>query len=454
MIVMKFGGTSVADAERIRAVTKIVRGRLDRQPLVVVSALAGVTDLLEESVAAARRGDLVAIDPILADLERRHRWAIAGSVEDSGRRHSLTLELDGRFEDLRELLRSIRILGEATPRAADAILSYGEELSVKIVCAAMADRGLDVVPVDSREVIRTDASFGAATPDPVAVRRACDQVLRSVMAEGRVPVIGGFVGSTESGETTTLGRGGSDTSAAVIGQALEAEEIQIWTDVDGLMSADPGLVPAARTLDRIGFAEAAELAFFGARVLHPSTIAPAVASDIPVRVLNSFRPEGAGTVIVGDASEPGRSEPVAVASRDGVCLVRVRSPSMALQPGLLARLFESFRSAALQPDLVVASEASVAMVAPDDFEPARIRALAEDAGCELSIRKDRSVICVVGAVLAERDEIRSKVVAELANWQPDLLALGASRSGITAALDRDSLALALRRLHRVFVEEG
>ncbi|MCP4012993.1 MAG: aspartate kinase, partial [Phycisphaeraceae bacterium] len=392
-------------------------------------------------------------DPILANLERRHRWAIAGSVEDSGRRHALTLELDGRFEDLRQLLRSIRILREATPRAADAILSYGEDLSVKIVCAAMADRGLDVVSVDPRDVIRTDANFGAATPDPVAVGRACERVLGSLLSAARVPVLGGFVGSTESGETTTLGRGGSDMSAAVIGQALAAEEIQIWTDVDGLMSADPGLVPAARTLERVGFAEAAELAHFGARVLHPSTIAPAVSSDIPVRVLNSFRPEGAGTVIVGNASQAGFSEPIAVASRDGVCLVRVRSPSMALEPGFLARLFEVLRPVALRPDLVVASEASVAMVAPDDFEPSTIRALTEQAGCELSIEKDRSVVCVVGAVLAEQNELRAKVAAELARWQPDLLAFGASRSGVTAALDCASLAQALRRLHRVFVEE-
>ncbi len=454
MIVMKFGGTSVADAERIRAVTEIVGKRLDRRPLVVVSALAGVTDLLEQSIGAARRGDLEAIDPILADLVRRHRWALAGSVEDPGRRHGLTLELDGRFEDLRQLLRSIRILGEATPRAADAILAFGEELSVKIVCAVMADGGLDVVPIDPRDVIRTDATFGAAVPDAVAIRRTCDRVLGPLLAAGRVPVIGGFVGATPGGETTTLGRGGSDMSASVIGQALEAEEIQIWTDVDGLMSADPALVPAARTLERVRFAEAAELAYFGARVLHPSTIAPAVASNIPVRVLNSFRPDGAGTVIVGDAAQPEFAGPVAVASRDGVCLVRVRSPRMALDPGFLARLFEEFRSDALAPDLVVASEASVAMVAPDDFESSRIRVLVDAAGCELSIQKNRSVICVVGTVLAEQNELLSKVAAELAKWQPDLLALGASRSGITAALERGSLAQALRRLHRVFVEEG
>ena len=300
---MKFGGTSVADAERILAITEIVRARLPRAPVVVVSALAGVTDLLVRAVRAARASDLEGLEPLLADLERRHRWALAGSVEDPGERHDLSLEIDGRFEDLRRKLRSIRILGEGTPRAVDGVLANGELLSARIVAAAFRARGLPARFVDPREVVVTDARFGEAHPELQAIVSRCRDRVAPLVRAGEIPVLGGYVGATPEGDTTTLGRGGSDTSAAVLGAALDVEEIQIWTDVDGMMSADPRLVPRARTIPRLSFAEAAELAFYGAKVLHPDSIAAAVERQIPVRVLNSHRPDAAGSVVLDGPPE-------------------------------------------------------------------------------------------------------------------------------------------------------
>ena len=307
MIVMKFGGSSVADAERIRGVADIVRERIARQPVVVVSALAGVTDLLEQALSAARRGDLEGLEPLVADIVRRHRWALAGCIDDARRRHHLGLEIDRVLDELRQRLRSVRVLGEVTPRVRDAVLACGETLSARLVAAAFREQELAARWVDPEQVMATDDRFGAASPDAEGVKERCRALLWPLLEQGQVPVIGGFVGSSRSGETTTLGRGGSDTSAAVLGLALGAEEIQIWTDVDGLMSADPRLVPAARTLERVSFAEATELALYGARVLHPDSIAPAVCRQIPVRVLNSGRPDGNGTLVVGEDGHAGHA---------------------------------------------------------------------------------------------------------------------------------------------------
>ena len=318
MTVMKFGGTSVGDARRMAAVCEIIRSRLDKRPVVVVSALAGVTDLLVRAVAAVGVGDREALEPILSDLERRHRWALAGTVDDPRSRHDLSLDVDALFEDLKQLLRSVRVLGEGTPRSTDAILAFGETLSARILVGALRDRGVTARWLDPRDVMITDGRHGAAAPDMVAVEKRCRERIFPVLEAGEVPVIGGFVGASVDGVTTTLGRGGSDTTASVLGSAMAAREIQIWTDVDGLMSADPKLVPTARTLEQVTFAEAAELAFYGARVLHPASIAPAVERQIPVRVLNSFRPEGQGTrILISVPLAEGYQEPLQEEDENG-----------------------------------------------------------------------------------------------------------------------------------------
>jgi len=453
LIVMKFGGSSLADAERIVAAGRIVQGRAARGPVVVVSALAGVTDLLAEAVGVARRGERDPLDRLLAELERKHRWALTGAVEDPGRRHRLSLEIDRMFEELRQRLRSIRILREATARAADAVLATGEDLSARIVVAALRDLGLPACWVDPRKVLFTDRRFGAAEPQVEAARERARAILLPLTEAGELPVLGGFVGANADGDTTTLGRGGSDTSAAVLGAALEVEEIEIWTDVDGLMSADPRLVPAARTLPRVSFVEAAELAFYGARVLHPDSIAPAVQRRIPVRVLNSLRPGGEGSLIVEDGAG-GESPPLAsVASRAGVCLVRLTGRRMRADSGLLAAVTRVLDEAGLAADLLVATEVAVSMVLPRSVDSALLeRGLGSLA--KIEVESERAIVCVVGTGLARGGPFRAAVLAALAGLDPEALVLGASPASLAAVLPQARLEEAVRGLHRRFFEEG
>ena len=448
MIVMKFGGTSVADADRMRAAGEIVRGRLHRRPIVVVSALAGVTDLLERAVSCARAGERDALEPILADLGRRHRWAVSGAVSDASRRHDLGVEVDALFEDLRQLLRSVRILGEGTPRSGDALLAFGEILASRIVAAAFADAGIPSRHVDAREVMITDATYGRAEPQIDAIAARGRRVLMGPVERGEVPIVGGFFGSTIDGHTTTLGRGGSDTSAAVIGAALGADEIEIWTDVDGIMTADPRRVPTARRRPSVSFAEAAELAYYGAKVLHPASIAPAVRCRIPVRVLNAMRPEGEGTVILGEVA-PGAPALASVASRGGVTSVRVASRTLRVDPGFLPRVLAVVDEEALVPDLVVSSEVAVTLVLParagETGLAARLAAFAE-----IEVRNGRGIVCVVGHGLAEDGATRGRVLAAIASWDPELVALGGSATSVAALVPEDRLDACVGALHGAF----
>jgi aspartate kinase len=450
LIVMKFGGTSVADADRILAVAGIIESRRASRPVIVLSALAGVTDLLERAVACARGGDRDGLDEALDAMERKHRWALSGTVGDARARHDLSLEVDRQFEDLRQLLRSVRILGEGTPRAADTLLAFGELLSSRIACAAFRESGLPVKLVDPREVMITDRAHGGAEPEMDAVRQRCQEWLRPVVEAGEIPVIGGFVGATEAGETTTLGRGGSDTSAAVIGAALEVDEIQIWSDVPGLMTADPRAVPGAKTLERISFAEAAELAYYGARVLHPSSIAPAVRRAIPVRVLSSLDPGAPGTVVLED---PGEEAPdlASVASRSGVAVARITGTKMRADPGFLLRVLGVLERGRVRPDVVVSSEVGVSLIVPqDDLDADLVDALS--MGAVVEILRDRSIICVVGSGLADKPEIRRRVLGALEEAGPEVVSMGGTGFSVSAIVPADRLHATVRDLHRRFFE--
>jgi aspartate kinase len=450
VIVMKFGGTSVADADRILAAAEIVRQRLPRRPVVVVSALAGVTDLLVKAVACAREGDREAQEPILADLVRRHRWAAGGAVKTSRRRHDLDLAIDAHVEELRQVLRSVRVLGEGTPRAADAILAAGEVLSSKIVATALVDSGLPARWVDAREVVATDAAFGAAVPQLAPTADRVRAALGPHLDDGAVPILGGFIGRSPDGHTTTLGRGGSDLSAAILGAVLSAEEIEIWTDVDGILSADPRRVPDARTRERVSFSEAAELAFYGAKVLHPAAIAPAVERGIPVRVLNAFHPEAPGTVVLADAGH-GAGPLASIASRGGVTTLRVVSRTMRVDPEFLGRVLAVVGGAGVPADLVVSSEVGVcAAVAPGPALDRAVTALEEVGVVETS--PARGIVCVVGSGLATDGPTRGRVLRALARHDPELIALGGSRTSVAAIVTEAALDACVRDLHREFFE--
>ncbi|MEI8256758.1 MAG: aspartate kinase, partial [Deltaproteobacteria bacterium] len=322
MIVAKFGGTSVADAAAIRRTGEIVRGRLGRAPVIVVSALAGATNALLSAAELAASGQLVAALEHVSQLRDRHLATISELLGSGPEAHELRAETSLMFDELAHLAEALSVLGFATPRSMDAVASMGERLSAPICAAAFSQMGIPSVAVDSRQVMITNDDFGRAAPLPAQIAAASHAQLLPIIADGNVPVVGGFVGATTSGITTTLGRGGSDYSAALFGAALNADAIEIWTDVDGMLTADPRVVPGAQLIEHLRFDEAAELASFGAKVLHPSTIAPAVERDIPVYVFNSMRPEAVGTRITFEAPP---CTVRAIAGKRGVVVVRVGS---------------------------------------------------------------------------------------------------------------------------------
>ena len=308
MIVMKFGGTSVQDGPAMRRVIEIVEKEKERHPVVVVSAIAGATNSLLAMGQTALSGDTRAAEEVLSQLVSRHRWILFDLGLSKSTEREVADVVARYAEELGDFTRGVVLLRELTPRIQDAIVSYGERLSVHLLTAAAEARGLDAKLVDAREVMRTDSRFGKARPDAGTLALRCQDLIAPVLGAGKIPIIEGFVGATDEGEPTTLGRGGSDYSAALLGAALGADEIQIWTDVDGMLTADHRLVPEGKKIRELSFAEAAELAYFGARVLHPATIEPAVSRNIPVRILNSRRPSASGTTIASRARNRSRGQ--------------------------------------------------------------------------------------------------------------------------------------------------
>ena len=459
MRVLKFGGTSVADADAIERLAAIVRreGAADRAAAqngggvqglaIVVSALAGATDCLLGIADSAQSGQPEPALELVASLRARH-LAVARDVADSDRALELREEIDEQFERLCAVVRSLAVLREVAPRSLDAVAALGEILSSRIVAAALATRGLQAEWIDPRRLILTDNSFTTATPlMPETFARVTD-TLAPLLAAGRLPVTGGFVAATLEGVTTTLGRGGSDYSASIIGASLAADEIQIWTDVDGMLTADPRVYPAPHLVPQLSFAEAAELAYFGAKVLHPKTIHPALARAIPVRILNSRRPEGSGTRI---SSEPdgGRGPVAAFACKRQVTVIDVTSDRMLEAHGFLRRLFQVFERHQTSVDVVTTSEVSVS-VTVDDVR--RLAGIVEDLS-DFSdvVTEDRlALLGIVGDNLHADPGTFARIVGALGPVPLKLVSQAASRRNVTIVLPEAELAGAVARLHGVF----
>ena len=334
MIVMKFGGTSVQDAKAIDRVAHIVQGRLADRPVVVVSAMAKVTDSLLAMGKAAGGGDRKTALKMARALRERH-YDTAGELLGTALFTEFHGDLGADFEDLDELLRGIGAVGEITPRTYDYVASFGEVLSSKIIAAAFVARGLPGAHVDSRQCLLTDSAYTRAVPQFEETNERLRKKVKPLLDGGKVPVMGGFIGSNRAGITTTIGRGGSDFSAAIFGAGLNAERIEIWTDVDGMMTTDPRLTPEARRIKVISFDEAAELAYFGAKVLHPATVLPAIQQNIPVYVLNSLNPTCEGTKITARAPRCSNIFK-AIALKKKITLVEVAVAA----PFAVARIFE------------------------------------------------------------------------------------------------------------------
>jgi aspartate kinase len=457
MIIVKFGGTSVATASAIRATAEVVRGRLSRSPVVVVSALAGVTTQLLALAEQATAGHLLGALDALARLRARHlaeAYALLGDTPDAAT--EVCAEVSALCDELARLLEALSVLGHLTPRSLDAIASTGELLSMELVVAAYLAAGLPAVAVDPRRVIITDATFTVAAPVSDRIRQAVAEHVTPLLTAGRVPVIGGFVGATRDGITTTLGRGGSDYSAALLGAAFGASAIEIWTDVDGMLTADPRVVPHAHLIERIRFDEASELATFGAKVLHPSTIAPALECGIPVFIYNTRRPDGAGTQITFDAP---RRPLVAIAGKSPVTLLKIRSPRMLLAPGFLRRIYEIFERHLISVDVVATSEISVSLTVDrpggHGRDDAAIDALVVDLEAlgEVSVERSRGVVALVGAGVADDTDTMARALDAIRGTQIHMLTLSATGLNFTLVIDAAAVASVVRRLHAAFFPE-
>jgi aspartate kinase len=455
LTVMKFGGTSVADpaaVERLRAIVRAKRsaGAPESGPMVVVSALAGVTDRLIEAARTAGSGDGDTAAGVIEALHARHT-GMASLIRDDAQRAMLVNEIDARFADLAALVKAFAVLREVTPRSLDLTVAMGELISGRIVAAALADSGLPAEWFDPRDILATDAQHTAAAPNLERTTRLLEERILPAVRAGRIPVTAGFVGATEDGLTTTLGRGGSDYSAAIFGACLNASEIEIWTDVDGMLTADPRLVDTPQVVAALSFAEASELAYFGAKVLHPSTIAPAVASGIPVRILNSKRPDSRGTII-GDAAPLRESPLAAIACKRGITVVDITSTRMLMAYGFLRRLFDVFERFSTPVDVVTTSEVSVSVTIDDRQNlPLLIEALS--AFADVSCEHDMAIVCVVGEYLHEDATVFSRVMRSLEGITLRMVSQAASRRNLTCVVRDADAAAAMARLHAEFFEK-
>ncbi|HVR44055.1 MAG TPA: lysine-sensitive aspartokinase 3 [Thermoanaerobaculia bacterium] len=446
MIVIKFGGTSVMDAERMRRAIDIVAARREQSPVVVVSALAGVTNELVEATRLSAGGDFEAAQERVDAIRERHEsigHELIGQKSDF--LESFQAQLRKHTGQISDILRAIALVEDTSLRARDKIIAIGEKLSSVLFSYAMRTRTLVSVHVDSENVIVTDERFGEATPLMEPTREAAAKILIPEIERSRIPVMGGFFGRSREGGTTTLGRGGSDLSAAIVGAAIGAEEIQIWTDVDGMMTSDPRLIPEAKVIELISYVEAAELAWFGAKVLHPKTIAPAVERGIAIRVLNSHNPASRGTLITEKGTE--RRGPRAIALKRGITVVHVTSNQMLGAHGFLARIFEVFARNEVAVDLVTTSEISVS-VTIDRTE--RLEPIREElaAFSRVEIERDRAIIAMVGRDVISDRSIGARAIEALDQVPISMLSIGSSGLNLSIVVPEQDAERAIREIHR------
>lgn len=450
MIVMKFGGTSVESAEAIERACDIVRGRLDRKPAVVVSAMAKVTDALLNMGRAAGDGDRDKALELSRAVRERH-YNAAGELLGTGIFTQFHAELEEEFDSLDELLRGIAAVGELTPRTSDYVVSYGERLSSKLCTAAFNARGVNASLVDAREVIITDGNHTKAVPIVEEVDERIDSIIKPLIQRGRVPIMGGFLGATKQGVQTTIGRGGSDFSAALVGAGLHADAIEIWTDVDGMKTTDPNLCSDAHRIKVISFEEAAELAYFGAKVLHPATLLPAIRKNIPVYVLNSRNPKNEGTLIVARAP---RSKSVfkAIAAKKRITIVDVVATRMLGAHGFLSAVFQVFDRHRAVVDVVSTSEVSISLtVDSNESIPAIAADLEKIADVNYLGRK--AIVCLVGENIRETPGIAAKVFSTIEDINVRMISQGASEINITFVIDESDVPEVVSRLHQKFFSQ-
>ena len=446
MIVCKFGGTSVGEPAAIRRLVEIVRHRVSQQPIVVVSALAGVTNALLHVGDSLADGTPPALKAELGAILNRH-LGVARALELD---HAVDAELEASTSAL--VTRLVAALGGAPdPELLDHLAGHGELWSSRLVAGALSRAGVAAECVDVRQAMVTDDRFGRAAPDLDELRRRAPAVFGPVVERGVVPVTQGYIGVTPDGRSTTLGRGGSDFTAALLGAALAVNRVEIWTDVSGLMTADPRIVPHARPLALASHHEAAELAAFGAKVLHPATAAPLVEAGIPAVILNSFAPDEPGTTIVSGARpEPVGASPVrSISCKKGVTVVNVRAPAMLGTTGFLEKFFAIFARLGVSVDVLASSEVSISCTIDDTQHLDELTAALEEVG-EVKVHRNRAIIGVVGIDLRGTRGLASRIFSAIRGINVEVISQGASEINVTFVVREEDGPSAVRQLHDEF----
>jgi aspartate kinase len=442
MILMKFGGTSVESQEAIARVTRIVQAHEHRRPVVVVSAMGKTTNKLLEAAQEAATGHR---DQALALVDEMRSHHLAQGLPLAG---AFTAEVDRyirtHFEWLEELVKGLSVVGELSARSMDAVASVGERLSSLIVTFAFRAAGIRAQHLDSRRLILTDGAFTQAQPLFEETYALLHAQVRPTALES-VVVMGGFIGATRDGHTTTLGRGGSDYSAAIVGAGIGAEEIQIWTDVDGMLTADPRIIPGGHRVKSISFAEAAEMAYFGAKVLHPATVAPAIEHNIPVLILNSRRPDIEGTRITSQ-SVPCRNPVKSISCKRNITILNISSTRMLMAHGFMRRIFDIFDRYRTSVDMVSTSEVSVSLTL-DNRE--NVEAICGELRefSQVSMEDGQAIVCLVGENIRHTAGIAGRAFQVLQKKNIRMISQGASLLNLGFVVSETDLKEAVAALH-------
>lgn len=444
---MKFGGTSVGDVAAFERVIRVVSSQTAKRPIVVVSAMTKVTDALLAAFETAKKGDAQAAAASLEPHFARH-IEVADQFISFSDRKPFSEELGYARQELADLLTRTSRRSLPLSMLKDAIVSYGEQLSSRLLAEVLRSKGINARHFDSRRLIMTDDEYGAAQPIVDETNEIVRLELEPAVNAGEVPVMGGFIAGNRAGETTTLGRGGSDYSAAIVAAALGASELQIWTDVTGVMTCDPRISPDARTIPVLSYEEAAELAYFGAKVLHPKTIKPAVDSAIQVRVCNTFVPDEVGTMILAESSEvPNKIK--SIASKKNITILRITSARMLGAYGFMSAVFQVFDRHRTVIDVISTSEVSVALTLDNSENLEKVVEDLRRLG-EVEVEKGYAVICVVGEGLRASTGLASKIFSTIKDVNVALVSHGASAVNLTFVVKEDFVPGVISRLHSEF----
>ena len=462
-LVMKFGGTSVGSVDAMSQAVQVICDAHKEWPrmVVVTSALSGVTNLLIDSATRAAQGDMTTFHQAVSELTDRHQEIIEQLVKNPARRHQIHWEVKHLIGDFANLCQAINVLGEASPRALDAVTALGERLSVRILASAAESTGLQAEYIESTHLVVTDDHFTNALPDMVATTSRSRQALLPMLNAGRIPIVTGFIAATTSGATTTLGRGGSDYSASILAVALQASEVWIWTDVDGVMTADPRIVPDARTIPMLSYREVAEMAHFGAKVLHPKSIHPVIEAGIGLRVCNTFNPTGPDTRLVGDGLTNNHGMIRAIASIRDLQLVTLSGRGMLGVPGVAGRIFSAVATTGVSVPLIIesTSEQAICFPAPKELVPLVIQTVQSRLSSEFQrgdidriyASDDVDIITVVCPGLRTTPGIAGQIFGVLGSAGINVMGIsfGASEVSINLIVSAVDTQAAIRALHKL-----